>query len=105
MRAVTKHTGKFVTLTGGIAPGTYELKATYNQVATPEPGEVFKCPCCAEPMRAVFDVQQLGFWQDDYQTFFACAPCKSVVLFTYSFSHIEPASRKPGKKKAAQSAV
>jgi hypothetical protein len=84
-----KHMDKFVTIPTGPYAGRYQLKVTYQQVAPPEPHEVMKCPCCAEPMVCVFDVVQMGMWEDRFQDYFGCLLCNIAVLFDSTLSRIE----------------
>lgn len=91
------HKDKFINLLGA-RPGRYELLVTYEQVATPEPDEVFKCERCAEPMLPAFDVVQEGFWEDQFSTWFVCVNCNAAVRFDYSFPRVEVSDE--GRRKA-----
>jgi len=99
-----KKVTKFVTIPNSDFPGLYELKAVKEQI--PNPGKLtnLNCPCCDKRMVPVFDVQQQGFWQDHYQTWFVCKPCMAVVLFEYDLSRVE-VNRERKSRKAAQRAV
>jgi len=100
-----KKVTKFVTIPNNPDfPGLYELKETREQI--PNPGKLtnLNCPCCNERMKPVYDVQQTGFWQDHYQTWFACRKCTIVVLFEYDLSRVEMTKERKSRK-AAQSAV
>lgn len=99
MNAIEKHKGKFVIIPTGEHHGVYELMRTLNQIAPPEKGEIEKCPCCNQPMLAVFDVMQSGFWEDEYWVYFACLPCKKAECFNYSISRIEVKKRSSKQKE------
>lgn len=95
-----KKVAKFVTIPNSPFPGLYELKETRQQV--PNPGELsnLNCPCCNEQMLPCFDVQQMGFWVDHYQTWFVCKPCQAIVLFEYELSRIEIKQERKSRKAA-----
>lgn len=99
-----KKVTKFVTIIHPNFPGLYELAATLEQVPNPNELSNLNCPCCQQRMTPVFDVQQMGFWNDHYQTYFACRPCLKVVVFEYDLSRIETTTKRRAKK-AAQGAV
>jgi hypothetical protein len=98
MNSIKKHTRKFVVIPDGNYHGVYELTRTLKQVAPPEHGEVKKCQCCAGPMKPALDVIQQGFWDDSFNTYFVCLPCKKAELFTYTLSRIEPKFEKKVRK-------
>jgi len=84
---------------GSLEP--YELVDVKLYEPSPSPNFLLDCPSCKVAMRPVVDIQQMGFWEDHYETYFACTKCHLALLFDYRLSRIEPAP-KPGKKKAAR---
>jgi hypothetical protein len=95
---------KFITIPNSEFPGLYELQEPKYQVPNPSELTNLNCPCCSARMSPVFDIQQLGFWQDHYKTYFACRPCLKVVVFEYDLSRVE-VKRERKSRKAAQRAV
>lgn len=100
-----KKVTKFVTMPNSDFPGVYELQEDKFQI--PNPGELtnLNCDCCHKRMKPAFDVQQMGFWQDHFETYFACRDCLKVVRFVYDLSRIEETTRRGRKARAARSAV
>lgn len=100
-----KKVTKFVTIPNADFPGLYELQEDKFQI--PNPGDLtnLNCPCCNQRMKPVFDVQQMGFWQDHFETYFACKPCLKVQRFVYDLSRIEQSTKRGRKVKAARRAV
>lgn len=96
-----KKVTKFVTIPNSNYPGLYELQEERFEIPDPNSPTALKCPCCHEALTPVFDIQQLGFWQDHYQTWFVCKPCFKAVKFTYDLSRIEPVGKRSKARKAA----
>lgn len=94
---------KFVTVPGKEIHGVFELQK--QRFAVPPNGKPILCDCCGNPMTAVFDVQQLGFWEDHYDTYFVCVDCGKCTLYTYDLSCIsipERAKRRKGAPKSSR---
>jgi len=94
-----KKVTKFVTLPNSKFPGLYEFVGEVFEVPRKDDPSNITCLCCKKTMIPVFDIQQLGFWQDHFNTFFLCAECLKVTKFTYDLSRIAKAGRDRKSKK------
>jgi hypothetical protein len=100
-----KKVAKFATIPHGDFPGLYEVQETRYEIPNPNALSNLDCKCCGKRMQPVFDVQQMGFWQDKFNTYFACKTCLKVTVFEYTLSRIEATSTKRHSRRAAQRAV
>lgn len=91
------HTNKFVTVPVGEYHGVYELTAVKEMLPPDQINHRPMCLCCQQQMVAVFDVLQMGFWQDHCNTYFACPSCKKAIQYVYDLSRIEPTPKRAKK--------
>lgn len=92
-----KHRGAFVTIPFVEFRGVYQLNYTFDTVPPMDAAQGPACDCCRQPQRAAFDVMQMGFWDDSYQTYFICPSCKTASVYKYKLSRIEPVKERKAR--------
>jgi hypothetical protein len=97
---IKKKSAIFVTLPDGKLKGLYELCEIRERRPSNDNEGGNLCKCCGGHLAAVFDVMQLGFWDNTYVTYFVCKPCMKSVKYEYSLSCFE-SGRKPSKQAKA----
>lgn len=95
---VIKHTNKLIAYRVNGQMTVFQLKGTIESVPPVDHHKGPPCLCCQSPMVMAFDVQQMGFWEDAFKTYFACHDCGVAVAYDYRLSHIEPVKQQKSKK-------
>lgn len=96
---MTVHKNRLIAYRVGDEMVVLQLKMTIEDKPPVDHHKGPACPCCEKPMGIAFDIQQMGFWDDEFWTYFACLDCGVAVAYEYRLSHVEPPKRKRGQKE------